>query len=470
MKKTEIVKGITEKKQKSKELYGTRGITLVALVITIIIIIILATVTINMAFGDDGIIKRAQQAADMYANDTAYTDQAMANATAYLDEMLNGVTGGGADEPETPEVPSDWDLTKVTPVLSEDNQYVPVPKGFTASIIDGEKSVNDGFVIKQGDNGAATTGVNEFVWIPVDEESLEEMYNTSAPGTVLSKSTLNEETTTTDVYSNLRIRNTDSSVFIAGKPGTVNSREPDIIPDTEFGDAAIGYDYAGIEPIKNVLGITGTYVLDVLKNYSQSLVNEYQTTYRSIEKYNGFYIGRYELTGTIEKPTVQKGEKVIGSDYTIKWYHLKKMCIDLVNTEYVQTEMIYGNQWDEVMDWLIETGEKTENQINEDSSSWGNYSNYNQVNGYESGDSGYVEKAGIEILTSGFSENWKANNIYDLAGNAAEWTQEAFDTNIRNARGGFYFPSGIDMPVSCRWGKSVVDNEGTTSRVTMIIK
>ena len=96
--------------------------------------------------------------------------------------MLNGVTGGGADEPETPEVPSDWDLTKVTPVLSEDNQYVPVPKGFTASIIDGEKSVNDGFVIKQGDNGAATTGVNEFVWIPVDEESLEEMYNTSAPG------------------------------------------------------------------------------------------------------------------------------------------------------------------------------------------------------------------------------------------------------------------------------------------------
>ena len=206
-----------------------------------------------MAFGDDGIIKRAQQAADMYANDTAYTDQAMANATAYLDEMLNGVTGGGADEPETPEVPSDWDLTKVTPVLSEDNQYVPVPKGFTASIIDGEKSVNDGFVIKQGDNGAATTGVNEFVWIPVDEESLEEMYNTSVPGTVLSKSTLNEETTTTDVYSNLRIRNTDSSVFIAGKPGTVNSREPDIIPDTEFGDVAIGYDYAGIEPIKNVL-------------------------------------------------------------------------------------------------------------------------------------------------------------------------------------------------------------------------
>lgn len=88
--------------KKCEKVSKDRGITLVALVITIIIIIILATVTINMAFGDDGIIKRAEQAKDMYANDTAYTDQSMANATAYLDEMLNGVTGGGTDESNPP--------------------------------------------------------------------------------------------------------------------------------------------------------------------------------------------------------------------------------------------------------------------------------------------------------------------------------------------------------------------------------
>ena len=96
----------TSKKQEEKRskriAKNAKGITLVALVITIIIIIILATVTINMAFGDDGIIKRAEQAKDMYANDTAYTDQSMANATAYLDEMLNGVEGGGTEEPEEP--------------------------------------------------------------------------------------------------------------------------------------------------------------------------------------------------------------------------------------------------------------------------------------------------------------------------------------------------------------------------------
>ena len=95
----------TSKKQEEKTIKriakNAKGITLVALVITIIIIIILATVTIRFAFTDDGIIKRAEQAKDMYANDTAYTDQSMANATAYLDEMLNGVAGGGStgDEP-----------------------------------------------------------------------------------------------------------------------------------------------------------------------------------------------------------------------------------------------------------------------------------------------------------------------------------------------------------------------------------
>ena len=47
---------------------GKTGITLVSLVITIIIIIILATVTINMAFGDNGLIREAELARDLTAN------------------------------------------------------------------------------------------------------------------------------------------------------------------------------------------------------------------------------------------------------------------------------------------------------------------------------------------------------------------------------------------------------------------
>lgn len=49
-------------------LKGQNGITLVALVITIIVLIILAGVSIALVFDEDGIINKAQDAAQNYAN------------------------------------------------------------------------------------------------------------------------------------------------------------------------------------------------------------------------------------------------------------------------------------------------------------------------------------------------------------------------------------------------------------------
>ena len=45
-----------------------KGITLVALVITMVVLLILAGVSINLVLGDNGIIKRAQKARDSYSN------------------------------------------------------------------------------------------------------------------------------------------------------------------------------------------------------------------------------------------------------------------------------------------------------------------------------------------------------------------------------------------------------------------
>ena len=56
---------------KTKKTRKEKGITLVALVITVIIIIILATVTLNFTFGGDGIITRAEQAAELAEEATA---------------------------------------------------------------------------------------------------------------------------------------------------------------------------------------------------------------------------------------------------------------------------------------------------------------------------------------------------------------------------------------------------------------
>ena len=72
-------------------LKNQRGITLVALVITIIILIILATVAISFAFGDSGLINRSQMAADYTANDEATTSTALNTAVEDFDKRLNTV-------------------------------------------------------------------------------------------------------------------------------------------------------------------------------------------------------------------------------------------------------------------------------------------------------------------------------------------------------------------------------------------
>ena len=60
-------------------LKSQKGITLVALVITIIVLIILATVAISFAFGNNGLVNRAEDARDYYANDTKYTKESITN-------------------------------------------------------------------------------------------------------------------------------------------------------------------------------------------------------------------------------------------------------------------------------------------------------------------------------------------------------------------------------------------------------
>ena len=79
-----------------------RGITLVALVITIIIIIILATITMNMAFGDNGLITQAQKAKDMAANSVIAEQEGM---NSLMQEYAN-VMAEDSEMPVEPEEPS----------------------------------------------------------------------------------------------------------------------------------------------------------------------------------------------------------------------------------------------------------------------------------------------------------------------------------------------------------------------------
>ena len=148
-----------------------KGITLIALVVTITVLIILATVSVNTVLGDNGIIKRAQKARDSYQNSSTSEDEHMrqlANEMAEYDEdgsSTNPTAGTTVAKPGT------WTSSNVTPIADGNGGTVPLPNGFY--YVGGD--VSTGLVIsdKQGDtmNASGVNMGNQFVWIPVSSEA-----------------------------------------------------------------------------------------------------------------------------------------------------------------------------------------------------------------------------------------------------------------------------------------------------------
>ena len=104
------------KKAFSKE----RGITLVALVITIIILIILSTITLNMAFGEDGLIAKAQEAKKM-------TEQAMADEAHAMNSLLDEYANIMAENPDIPDEPDPEPDTNTTEEPKPEPEPEPQP-------------------------------------------------------------------------------------------------------------------------------------------------------------------------------------------------------------------------------------------------------------------------------------------------------------------------------------------------------
>ena len=107
--------------------------------------------------------------------------------------------------------------------------------------------------------------------------------------------------------------------------------------------------------------------------------------------------------------------------------------------------MIWGIQWDLACDFISKKGEQ---KSITNSTTWGNHSN---STGNAAVMDGTTKKYGSKQVT-GYSEYWKANNIYDLAGNCYEWTQEAHNTSSRANRGGDCNHDGSSYPASVRGG------------------
>ena len=80
-----------------------KGITLIALVVTIIVLLILAGIALNLTIGQNGIFSRAQTAANTWRNAESNEQLAMGELEDWMDGYMNGNGGnqGGGDDTTT---------------------------------------------------------------------------------------------------------------------------------------------------------------------------------------------------------------------------------------------------------------------------------------------------------------------------------------------------------------------------------
>ena len=336
---------------------------------------------------NNGVISKAKDAKNQYAEAQTNDEKQLNEVSDWIDTKVGDTTGG-----------SDYDPA---------SEGVPIPNGYY--YVGGTKAkgivISDNVADKELDKGKENVrrdlSGNQWVWVPVETPS--SLYTTVDAGVALDGST----GVKTTKYTNSEI----ISGITRGLPGDTSSfREPDILTDSGYDDT--NYATAGFSSLANM---------------AETMKSDYEEMIASLEKYKGFYIGRYELTAN--------GEKTGATQTDVNWYTLYKNCKTLASGTKVKTGMIWGLQWDATCNWLSNSNPAYSIT---DSSTWGNYSN-NTADGHGS------------KQNTGFSENWKANNIYDFAGNCWEFTQEALNTGLRACRGGSYSYDGSHSPASLRF-------------------
>ena len=349
-------------------------------------------------------------------------------------------------------------------VVLEDNNYmhvetdasgdkVPVPNGFVGSTATGENEIDTGFVIYEGYEEVTDSNVadaqktrNQYVWIPVPDPST--FYGTDANGKKWGKNyTFSTSTSSSyDQVTGTRPYNWSESNGVMSISSTTGYREPDVVK----GSGSSGYD---IDSKLRTLGLGA----ETMHEFLMQLEKEFNKMIASVEKYGGFYIGRYE-TGNLKQneAVVQKRNTNISSQ---TWYTMYKKCKTLSNNnKNVVTGMAWGNQFDRTLMWLMEcnaenpeTG-KSKEEVISDSTSWGNYNNATFEYTNSSGSTATKNQNYSLRIPTGSTEYTKANNIYDLAGNVYDWTMEAGSAYGRVCRGGNCSVDGNYNPARLRYG------------------
>ena len=444
-KENKISKEIKINKKSARRNYSNqKGITLIALVVTIVVLLILAGVSVNALFGNSGIIEKAKEAQNRMNNAQESDLNALNDLDKWINNQVNGTTGGGTtgedDNPPTSDLPS---------VANETTPYYP-DETFTK---DPDTNLDNGLVIKDS-NG------NEYVWIEV-------------PKSLYANSSYNTETTTGD-------------------------QKPSSSTDYDKIEYCL-HKYT--DYYRNGTSCTDTYYSDDITGLtSAQYTGLKQKMLKSVYENGGFWIGRYEA-GITTNRTVSRDATVAPLSkqgttenpiYPYTWItcsQAQTLTSQLSTGKSYTSSLMFGVQWDLVMKQIEvkEVAKGTalatiQSALRSDSKDWGNYTNasfeinrgkyakYNLTSTWYNYSTALADCVTLEngiskkvsassnsnaiLLTTGASDACKKMNIYDLAGNVWEWTLEytASTTHPCASRGGCYDGLGSSKPASGRGG------------------
>ena len=393
---------------KNKRILKERGITLIALVVTIVVLLILAGVSLNAIFSENGIIKRAQDAQNKM-DQAAENDQKGINELSnWLDSKINGNSGGnttggnttGGDDTSTTQKISTLVGKVVDKNTKAEDAYgnkITIPKGFkvlangtateSASYTysgDNIPAVQDGIVIENGTDG------NQFVWVPV--------------GTIKNKN----NTTNTITLGRYEF---DSNT------GALKSNTPVQVASVENCTNAVTISdrYQELSTFRAGNSATDSKA----KNATARNLAEFISTSLSN---GGYYIARFEASGTASKITSKYNQTVLTR---ITQPNAAKAAREMYGEIKENNKLVYASDlvnsyaWDTAIIFIQTYG------TGEDASS---YASKNKSTSFS--------KTGIN--------NDKYCNIWDMSGNAFEWTTE-YSTGSSNSdftacvsRGGCY--------------------------------
>ena len=435
-------------------LKNKKGITLVALVVTIVVLLILAGVSINLVLGNNGIIVKAREAQKKSAEASQNDLIGMNELTQQLEGVLNENGGGNTGESGTDiKVPAE--ATAETAPYFPDNTFAKK-----------EGTIDTGLVIQDAKG-------NEYVWVLVPRTTA--VYATTGLG----------KTTFTDAdYINIE---TDLKNYTSIYRNGTNCS------DTWYADD------------KNEGWLSETEY-KALKN----------KMLKSVYENGGFYVGRYEA-GIKENRTGEPGTNSDGK-YTIEGMPAPLSKADAypytwvtrtqaqnlaqnVNSETKASSLMFGIQWDLVLAFMSKDKAKiTSTEIlTKDSTTIGNYMNsafqLSQTGKYAiclnyvanskwntstTVTANFVDASRKKIVqslegngilvTTGTSEQNKVMNMYDIAGNVVEWTLENSSPTYAPC---VYRGGGYDNIGSSRSSSSYYDrytdhtNDGIGFRVSL---